>query len=735
MSRFPYQLFSNFVYRTPLFSSKEFQKIFSNKKVNVEIFENIFSDKIFQEALYLASPDLYTEVENWINGKYLNSSEKQNNLQNTVLKYYTRMSTRCTPFGLFSGIGLGNFENKVATPLHNLNNFNLEKIRNTTPDMHFLVALSQYLLSISYIKNRILFFPNNSIYKIGKKIRYIEYENNNGKRDYIISSVPLAKELEEIINYSEKGKTIEQLISILVKEDISYEESFEYIEELIQNQILISELEPNVAGEDFLNSIISILHRIEADEQKDVLVSIQNRIKILDNQFGNSVHIYSEIEEFIQSLAVSYEKKYLFQTDVYFNNKVTLPYCWKKDLKNAISFLNKITLKNNNSHIEKFKRAFYERFENEEVPLSYALDTEIGVGYRQDIQTKGIHPYLEDLLFPKSNEKQILEIKLDAVQIILNQKLQEANLKGSNIIQLSDSDFKNFEENWEDLPETMSFMVEMISENKYEKLYLNNGSGNAGRLLARFCSEKSDIKELVKEISKKEDELSSNEILAEIIHLPESRIGNILRRPTLRSYEIPYLAKSSLPTENQITVDDLYISIKNNKIVLRSKKYNKKVRPYLTNAHNYSANSLPVYHFLCDLETQDDRFGLYFQWGGLSQIYNFLPRVEYKNIIFSKAQWKINSEEINWLSSILNKKEKIQSEVENWRQLRRIPKWIQWVKGDNTLVINLENEDLFMMFISSIKKEEIVIIDEFLSHEENNFNSQFIFPMYKTYNP
>lgn len=158
--------------------------------------------------------------------------------------------------------------------------------------------------------------------------------------------------------------------------------------------------------------------------------------------------------------------------------------------------------------------------------------------------------------------------------------------------------------NWNDLPDTLSLIGEIISENQHEKLYINNITGKAGRLLGRFCSEKSSIKDIVEKISVKEQELNPDKILAEIIHLPESRIGNVIRRPQLRNYEIPYLANSILEKENQISVDDLYLSIKNGKLFLRSKKHNKEVIPHLTNAHNYSNNSLPIYHFYAIIVTK-----------------------------------------------------------------------------------------------------------------------------------
>lgn len=726
MPRFPYTFFDNFVVRVPLLSYKEFQNIFS-ENTNDEKLQEIFRRTSFKESIYLASSDLYLEMEKLIDSNIDFNESSKYRLKNTLLKYFNRMSTRCTPFGLFSSVGIGYFDKEDSFPEKYSD---WQRLRETKFDMYFSVALSQYLLSIQDIQNKLLFFPNNSIYKVGNKIRYIEHESKGMKRDYVISSAPLSQELEKILNYSNEGKTVPQMIAIFNSDNITSEESFEYIEELIENRVIVSEMEPNISGVDFLDSIIFILNRIGAEKKKNILLDIKNQLSKLDACFENSVSSYDEIEKSIQTLNIEYEKKYLFQTDLYFDNQIGLSYHWKKEIKKCISFLNKITLNNSqNSLLEKFKVAFYERFENEEIPLAFALDTEAGIGYRQNVQSAGIHPYIEDLIISFSSKNRKLEISLNPVQIILNQKTQAAIAENKFSIQLSDEDFLEFEEEWNDLSDTLYFMTEIVSDDNSQKLYLNFGSANAGRLLTRFDSEKSKIRDLVKEISKKENDLKTEQILAEIIHLPEARTGNILKRPQMRNYEIPYLAKSLLPVENQIPVDDLLLSIKNDRLFLRSKSHDKEIVPYLTNAHNYSANSLPVYHFLCDLSSQNIRSGLSFDWGDLGKVYQFLPRVEYGNIILSKARWKISTEETKRFLRL--NQEQIMIEIENWRRIRQIPQWIQWVKADNTLLINFKNWELVNLFFASVKNEKEVFIEEFLCNKKQNYTSQFIFPLYK----
>ncbi|OPB84963.1 lantibiotic dehydratase family protein [Elizabethkingia ursingii] len=731
MSRFPYQFFEDFVIRTPLFSYKTFIQGLNNEDISDLELKKIYSDVFFQEAVYLASPDLYRELKKWVKGEKEYSEKEHFRLRNTLLKYFSRISSRCTPFGLFAGVGLGKFSQNVSTLSERKKN-DTKIVRETTLDMHFLVLLSEYFTTIPKIKETLLFFPSTSIYKIRNRLRYIEYEYVNGRREYTNSTALLSKELEQVLYFCKQGKTISEIVSNLINEDITEEEAREFIDELIKNQLLISELEPHVSGTDFLSTLIFLLKNKGITTEYNTLNAIQKKLERLDKNISNSVELYYEIEDLIKTFQVKYEGKFLFQTDLYYQNKMELPVRWKRELKTGINFLNKITSVNKETYLESFKKSFLERFDQEEIPLLYALDTEIGIGYRQDIVSQGVHPYLSNLSISRHKINQGLNVRLTPIQVLLSRKLQEIQFENSVIIQLSDEDCSDYHEDWEDIPDTFSIVTEIVSENNEEKLVLQGcRGGSAANLLARFCSGKSDIRKLTKNITQKESDLNSDYILAEILHLPEARIGNIIRRPILRSYEIPYLAQSMLPEGHQISVDDLYISVRENKIVLRSKKLNKEIKPYLTNSHKYSANTLPVYHFLCDLYSQNNRPKLKFDWGDMKHLYNFFPRIVYKNIIISKACWKVNEKELKSLKEVSNNKLMSLKESNEWRSKRKIPAWIQWVKNDNTLTLNLENFEMLKMFIQIVIKEKEVLVEEFLYNENDDFKREFIFPMYK----
>lgn len=147
--------------------------------------------------------------------------------------------------------------------------------------------------------------------------------------------------------------------------------------------------------------------------------------------------------------------------------------------------------------------------------------------------------------------------------------------------------------------------------------------------MGRFAHINKEIEELVRAIVAKEQELIPNVIFAEVVHSPEARIGNILSsRPHIRDYEILYISDSDLPKDQLILLSDLMLSVKQGRLFLRSKRLNKEILPRLTSAHNYRNLTMPVYHFLCDMQIQSGRFGLFFNLGQqIENEFSFIPRV------------------------------------------------------------------------------------------------------------
>ncbi|MFP3675378.1 lantibiotic dehydratase, partial [Bacillus sp. SIMBA_031] len=78
---------------------------------------------------------------------------------------------------------------------------------------------------------------------------------------------------------AKNGKTPDELIQMLSRGETTQADAAEFINELIENQILVSQLEPNVSGDDFLNIIIQILTELELETEAGILRSIQRKLE------------------------------------------------------------------------------------------------------------------------------------------------------------------------------------------------------------------------------------------------------------------------------------------------------------------------------------------------------------------------------------------------------------------------------------------------------------------------
>ena len=627
-----YKEFSNYILRTPLRAFNCGTIFIKQGEFTKEKVKELFKDAVLSESIFIASPELYEETLKWLLGKIIDKKE-EDKLIFSLVKYLTRMETRPTPFGLFAGCEVGIIYDKTEIKLSQIEKFK----RHTRLDMNFLCALSQDLSRNAEIKKKLLYFPNTSLYTSGNKYRYVEYYFVKSRRIHHIVSIDKTIYIESILKKCNNGARYSELIECVICDEITLEDASTYIDELIESQIIVSELEPSTTGPEQLDYIISVLDRIQVvPEFSEKLKNIIIKLNAIDNNgIGNSIEQYEEIINIIKETATSFDKKFLFQTDLILQTETnTISKKISDMVKEGISFLSKFNRKQNAGNLEKFKESFYERYEDREVALAEALDTELGIGYASSDASGGdVTPLVDDLRISGKPGVMEYDMKWNVFQSFLLKKYRELIQKDLLEVIITDDEINEITKDFpapEQLADTFSVMIQVIEadiENDIYKIILGNVGGSTGAyLLGRFSHGDPEILKVVNNTIDTEKELTGDAILAEIVHLPESRTGNVLLRPVIRNHEIPYLARASVNKEFQLKLDDLYLSVKNNQLVLRSKKLNKIIIPRLTNAHNFSYNALPVYHFLCDLQYQGFVGGFSFSWGNLANEHPFFTK-------------------------------------------------------------------------------------------------------------
>ncbi|MEY4904536.1 MAG: hypothetical protein RLZZ292_2351, partial [Bacteroidota bacterium] len=691
-----------------------------------EGFDTYLNDARVQEAIYIASPVLYDELQKYLAGE-LKDTKKVHKLKVSLQKYLRRITSRATPFGLFATCGtVGSAANMALTIVAP----SAARV-HTRFDMYYLNALANHLGKVPAIRESLMYRPNSSLYLKYNNYRYVEYLYQGDKRVHKMSEVECSDYLTFILSNCLQGAMLPQIARtfVLQFEEYSLEEINDFLNTLIDNQLLVSELEPNISGEEYFETIIETLENAaQRVGQKlpftETLQSLHQKVKHLDTLPPNErIKGYEHIIGILEQMPIKFDKSKLFQVDTFKDNDaetVHLSNDVQKEVEEAIVFLKRFNAPSSNSNLQAFRQALMTRYEVRDMPLLEVLDVETGVGYPLK-ESQESSELLGGLAIPQppakvQNRSNITWGDYERFFFALyNKALQE----GKTVIDLSKENVPDFTERSKTPIDsaTITMMYSVVgttAEGKTLIDFISAGTSSPSNLLGRFAHASKEMYDMVMATTAKEEAYQVDKIMAEIIHVPEDRVGNVLVHPTFLRYEIPYLGKSSVAEEFQIRLDDLYVSIKGNKLALKSKRLGKEIKPRLSNAHNRQLSPQPAYRLLCDLENEGKPGGFGFSWGSLTTIYSHFPRVMYKNIILSKASWALKKEDFEVLVKTEKNETTVLSITKTWQEKYKLPNQVLLVEGDNELLIELTDEFSVLMFIDSIKKKPSIHLVEFV---------------------
>ncbi|MFL6194040.1 MAG: lantibiotic dehydratase [Thermoanaerobaculia bacterium] len=681
------------------------------------------------EAVFLASPSLYESLAAW---KAQPDGKKGQRAERALTRYIYRMTARATPFGLFSGCSVGAVETAPGSPTRMAVGPRSGYERHTRLDMDYLFALCEDLGRDPAVREALAYRPNSSLYRAAGRLRYAEARLDKKVRSHHLVAVDSNDFLEEALRRAEGGALAREIAEALVAFDpdgeVTLEEASEFVTELIDSQILVSDLSTPVTGPEAIHDVIDQLNRIPATaEAAERLTRVRSALESMDaGGPGAAPARYEEIAATLRELPTSVEMSRLFQLDmVKPGDRPVLGAEVLAELRRALDILLRLAVDRPVEGLERFRKDFSERYETRDAPLLQALDEEVGVGYERagDFGAEA-SPLLRGIGMAGAAGDP--SVPWGRTQAVLLAKLNEALATGAQAIEITPEDLDRMAPPPTDpaaqprkspFPDAFHIMAtlaadspEALERGELQLLFDNAGGPSGARLLGRFCHADPVLSRHVEEHLRAEEALRPDAVFAEIVHLPQGRIGNILARPVLREHEIPFLGRSGAPPEGQIPVSDLRVSVEGSRVVLRSARLGKEVIPRLTSAHNFVRGSLGVYRFLCTLQQQNMLGGVSWSWGPLDGA-PFLPRVTSGRVVLSRASWWMNEAEIKALAKTSGA-ERYRA-VAAWREKRRLPRRIALVDADNELLVDLENVLSIDTFLDVVEDRDRARLAEF----------------------
>ena len=679
------------------------------------------ADAAFLEALYLASPGLHAECRRWQRGE-LTNPQKVDKLVGALSRYRSRMSSRCTPFGLFAGCSVvpwGAGSQLYLDPA--------TQARHTRLDMHYLGALAAHLATQEPLRSRLRYFPNSSRYGLGSELRYIEqgYAADTAAPEHQISAVETSPALECVLAASTGGQTRQALAEALLTENLAEAladpaEALAFVDELIAAQLLVSELEPTVTGPEFLDHLRRVLRQVDDPAAPDahlsasqaVLDDVAVRLRALD-QPGAGPHeasAYEDIAARLLPLGVPLEAGRLFQVDLLPGVRAgaTLAQAHQPALLAALRVLAHLTPPSRPARLARFAEQFAARYEEQEVPLLVALDSESGISY-SDYGSQPYAPLVEDLrLPPPVAATSAAPASLTEAQQLLARRLRAAEQHGHYSIDITLAEVEGLPSVAEALPPSFSVVFRVLADGRL--LLEHAGGSSAVNLLGRFAHASPAIAELVRHVADTEQARNPDVLLAEICHLPTSRTGNILQRPCLRAYELPYLAQSGAAPEARLALQHLTLRQRQGQLELRCARTGRRVIPRLGSSHNYTHEALPAYQLLCDLQTQGLQASLGVSWEAIVPQATFRPRLSSQGVLLQAASWLLSAAD---LAPLLVPTAPAAAWAD-FRQRWQLPRYFTLVEGDHELLVDADQPASVARWLALVRRPEGCLLREFL---------------------
>ncbi len=618
------------------------------------------------EAIYVASPAFHAALDEWRANPLGRRGRK---VERSLVRYVTRAGSRPTPFGLFAGYAVGRVGAETSLRLPPCAAYR----RHTRLDMSYLSAVAEAAEAAPGFRSEARYRPNRTMYRAAGRLHYVERANADGERRLV--AVAETPPLAAILDRAAGGARQDELAQALAERGAPAERAREYVRNLIDARALEPGIDPPVTGVPALHALIAALERQESTTRPAaVLRDAQARLSDLDRDaLGVAPERYESIAAGLERLAVPIQPGNLFQVDLAKPApELGLSGEIVEELLRGVERL-RLLHSARQDPLEALRTRFRDRYETRTVPMLEAFDDEAGIG-------------LEALPEPALGEDAIgtagAPPPWQPRDTLLLDKLMNAARAGGPEIVLQDAELQAIAPaELPELPGAFAAMATLAGEPGSPQLvFLHGAFGPSGaRMLARFCDADPALRRLVEQHLRDEESLEPDAVFAEVAHLPTTRLGNVVRRPLLREYEIDYLGPSGAPEERRIPVSDLLVTLDGDRLVLRSERLGRRVVPRVSSAVATSLPLPPLFRLLGMLQNQGAS-GLSFDWGALREAAS-LPRVRAGRTVLALARWRIAAADVPSPHAL--------------RRLRRergLPRFIAVHERGNPLTVDLDNQ-------------------------------------------
>ena len=643
----------------------------------------------FRQAILCASESLYHSMNAYLEGT-IKDSRKKRQVELSLSQYWMRMSTRATPFGLFSYVRLATFYS-VSESKKSLRAL-------IDADYEWAWSLSKKLEKVgfqelSFVANGLITNARNSF-----KLPYTPGTSCN---------VPVEVKKTDIVSYLiDKCSLGQCAYSELLQEahglfpNVKTFEFDEAINNLLEKEFLISELRPNLTSPHLLKALINQL------ESKSKFSIVAKQLEAIVNQMdfiaNNVFDINTEYQltNLICSMRALNDTPRVIKSNLICDGFATVlrPDDMKQLADFANFFIEAVAWTQNRFTLhDEYKDAFLNKYGDFRlVQLSRMLDETKGIGVPQDFK--------ESKKKRKGEKKYPTEIPTHFLRYT-HAKYREA-LQNAGTIDLCDL-IENIGPRLEKgiPPESFELIFRLATDQSGKQVFVCNkdyGYIGVGRSIGRFSNDWDAAITSICELNNSAHR--DNECIdCDLVYLPQRvHLGNVATSPSIQSYQLEYYQYSS---KHSIPISDIYVGIKNDRFYLYSKHLKKRIRINTSNLLYYYGDS-PEIRFLKEIQLDG-----VIRWntGFIDKLnnYDYVPEVRYKSVIIRPESWIVRPP-----SSKFNFEEFDKWFLSKYEHLKGKELAISF--ADNELKINVENKNSrYLIYRHCLHSGSILLVNAY----------------------
>lgn len=617
-----YAMYKNYFVRQAVMPLSETEKnpLISDSGLNS--IDEICRNPIFRQAILCASESLYASMNDYISGK-IYSAKRKRQIESSLCQYWIRMSTRATPFGLFSSVSMGNTE---------LDNNSNAFYAVVDADCEWLFTLSKvveekYLEHLSFITNDLV--SDNGIYF---KLPYIPGADDN--TPVMVEKNPITTYIVEQCKSAQKsyGDLIEEIQHIYP--EIGNSHIRDNIKQLLGYDVILSSLRPNLHCSNLLGSFYEQLKKRNiANELSTQLEDCLAKIDYISN------HIFAENTEQELFLLISNMRKLnntarVLKIDLL--KKPTQCVVNKENIADIEDFANFFVsalthLKSKFTVYDEYKDLFLNEYgDYKMVQLSELIDQKTGIGL----------PHTFKEFHNKKRGQKVYKNEPSPQFLYYFIKKYRQAIQNSSAIVIDDMiDKIGTRENLGNAPVSFDLIFKIATDDEGKSVFICNkdfGCIGAGRTIGRFTANWKEAADIMKDLSLAEH-TDKDCVICDLLYMPKRlHLGNVATGSKLYEYSLAFYQHT---TQHHIPISDLYIMIENNKFQLVSKQLGKKIKVNTSNLLYYFGDS-PEIRFIKEIQ-----FDGVIRWECdiLDRLlsFDYMPEIRYKSFILRPETWTI----------------------------------------------------------------------------------------------